>query len=121
MNPKGRINFAFGRPMKVAIDEMDKKEQPSETIEALADYIDRRIYSNYQLWPNNYIAADMLRNENKYEHEYTLEQHAHFVDMLNEALTVIEGDKVRIREMFLLMYANPVVNRENLTNPNGYF
>ncbi|HBL78132.1 MAG: hypothetical protein A2W90_13680 [Bacteroidetes bacterium GWF2_42_66] len=120
-NSKGRVNFAFGRPMKVAIDEMDKKEQLSEKIEALADYIDQRIYRNYKLWPNNYIAADMLRKENKYEAEYNLEQHARFVGLINKALETINGDATRIREMFLLMYANPVINRENLTNPNGYF
>ena len=121
MNPKGRVNFAFGRPMRMAIDEMDKKETASEKIEALADYIDQRIYRNYKLWPNNYIAADLLRNENKYTEEYDQEQYGKFGEMLEEALTTISGDAARIREMFLQMYANPVINRENLTNPNGYF
>ncbi|MDX9882480.1 MAG: 1-acyl-sn-glycerol-3-phosphate acyltransferase [Prolixibacteraceae bacterium] len=121
MNPKGRINFSFGRPMMAAIDEMDKKEQLSEKIEALADYIDQRIYRNYKLWPNNYIAADMLRNENKYVDGYDRDEYSKFAGMLNEALAMINGDAARIREMFLQMYANPVINRENLTNPNGYF
>lgn len=121
MNPKGRINFAFGRPMQTAIDVMDKKEQLSEKIEALADYIDQRIYRNYKLWPNNYIAADILRNENKYTSEYDQEQYNSFVKMLDEALETIDGEPNRIKEMFLLMYANPLINRENLTNPNGYF
>ncbi len=121
LNQKGRVHFAFGRPMKLAIDEMDKREQPSEKIEALADYIDQRVYKNYKLWPNNYIAADLLRNENKYANEYTWEDSVAFSTLLHDALEIIDGDKNRIREMFLLMYANPVINRENLLNPNGYF
>lgn len=121
MNPKGRVHFAFGKPMIVAIDEMDKKEQLSEKIEALADYIDQRIYKNYKLWPNNYVAADMLRQENKYSSEYTPVEAEAFSSLINEAISAIDGEKARIREMFVQMYANPVINRENLTNPNGYF
>lgn len=121
MNPKGRVHFAFGRPMKAAINEMDKKETASEKIEALADYIDQRIYRNFRLWPNNYVAVDILRGETKYAEEYTQDQYNFFVKMLNDVLETIKGEPARIREMFLLMYANPVINRENLTNPNGYF
>lgn len=121
LNPKGRVHFSFGRPMKAAINEMDKLEQGTEKIEALADYVDQRIYRNYKLWPNNFVAADILREENKYGAEYTQEQYEKFVVMLNEALNSINGDPKRIREMFMLMYANPVINRENVKNPNGYF
>lgn len=121
MNPKGRVHFAFGRPMKAAINEMDKKESASEKIEALADYIDQRIYRNFRLWPNNYVAVDILRGESKYADEYNREQYDFFVKMLENAVETIKGEQARIREMFLLMYANPVINRENLTNPNGYF
>jgi len=120
MRPKGRVHFAFGRPMKTAINEMDKKESLSEKIEALADYIDQRIYRNFKLWPNNYVAADMLRGETKYTGEYSQEQHDNFVKMEEEAIETIHGDAARIREMFLLMYANPVINRENVVNLNGY-
>ena len=121
LNSKGRVHFSFGRPMKAAVNEMDKREQVSEKIEALADYIDQRIYRNYKLWPNNFIAVDLLRGENKYSDEYTSEQSDKFILMLNGALETIKGDAARIREMFLQMYANPVLNLENLTNPNGYF
>ncbi len=121
MKPKGRVHFSFGRPMKAAINEMDKHELASEKIEALADYIDQRIYRNYKLWPNNFIAVDLLRGENKYSNEYTREQSDKFMGLVNDVLETVKGDAGRIREMFLQMYANPVINRENLTNPNGYF
>ena len=39
-------------------DDIDKKE----ILKVVAGEIDRQIYSNYQLWPTNYIAHDMLND-----------------------------------------------------------
>jgi len=111
VRPKGRIHFGFGEPITNQLEESD--EPISAQIEKLADYIDRQIYSNFQLWPNNYIAEDILNNTSLNTEHYTQEQYNQFVAMMNEAVSLIQGDAEIIRTMFLQMYVNPIINKRN--------
>jgi hypothetical protein len=110
---KGRVHFGFGQPISPEIDLLDAAEPVQNQIEKIADIIDRQIYSNFKLWPNNYIAEDILNNSKANSSKYTAEQFDAFTDMLNEANAVIPGDKNVIREMFLQMYVNPILNKRN--------
>ncbi len=110
---KGRVHFGFGQPINPEIDLLDAAEPVQSQIEKIADIIDRQIYSNFKLWPNNYIAEDILNNSKANSSKYTTEQFDAFTDMLNEANAVIPGDKNVIREMFLQMYVNPILNKRN--------
>ncbi|MDO8927824.1 MAG: 1-acyl-sn-glycerol-3-phosphate acyltransferase, partial [Bacteroidota bacterium] len=44
VNPKGRVHFAFGRPITDQIDLFAKESTIGEQIEKLGDYIDQQIY-----------------------------------------------------------------------------
>jgi hypothetical protein len=114
VRPKGRVHFGFGEPITNQVFESD--EPISAQIEKLADHIDQKIYSNFQLWPNNYIAEDILNNQRLNSEHYTQEQYAQFVSMLEEAVTSIPGDSEIIKSMFLQMYVNPILNKRNTTN-----
>jgi hypothetical protein len=109
--PKGRVHFGFGEPIVDQIDWGPETETISNQIEKLADYIDQKIYSNFHLWPNNYIAEDILNNTRSNSEHYTSEQYDRFVAMLEEAVSLIPGDSGIIRTMFLQMYVNPLVNK----------
>lgn len=116
VNPKGRVHFAFGRPITDQIDLFAKEATIGEQIEKLGDYIDQRIYRNFKLWPNNYIAEDLLNNSNTNANHYTEDQYNKFCILLEDALTSISGDKETIRTMFLQMYANPLLNQRKSLN-----
>ena len=111
VRPKGRVHFGFGKPITNQIDLIGREETVSSQIEKLADYLDQEIYSNFKLWPNNYIAEDILNNNSLNTEHYTSEQFKQFVSMLIEAVSLIPGDADIIRTMFLEMYVNPLRNK----------
>ena len=111
VRPKGRVHFGFGEPITSQIDLIDKEEPISNQIEKLAEIIDDKIYSSFKLWPNNYIAEDILNNTSNNLDQYTAEQFDRFAAMLDEAVVTIPGDKEIIRSMFLQMYVNPLINK----------
>jgi len=111
VRPKGRVHFGFGEPITSRIDLIDKEEPISNQIEKLAEIIDSKIYSSFKLWPNNYIAEDILNKTSNNLDQYTAEQFDCFAAMLDEAVVTIPGDKEIIRSMFLQMYVNPLINK----------
>ena len=110
-NPKGKMRFSFGTPIEVNFEEAKTREQQHKMADELAAVIDKQIYSNYKLWPNNFIAYDLLMQENRFKYRYTEEEKRHFEMMLEQALIFIDFPIVDIPERFLKMYANPVINK----------
>ncbi len=113
IRPKGRVHFGFGQPINMQIDSIDQSEPVQVQIEKIAEIIDRQIYASFKIWPNNYIAEDILNNSDANQSEYSGEQFEKFNTMLTEAVETIPGDKDVIREMFLQMYVNPIINKRN--------
>jgi hypothetical protein len=111
VNPKGRVHFEFGKPIDSQLDLIAAEETTSMQIEKLADHIDQQIYSNFKLWPNNYVAEDILNGSSLNAEYYTPEQYKKFEAMLDEAVSLIPGDSEIIRNMFLQMYVNPLLNK----------
>jgi hypothetical protein len=86
---------------------------------AIAQEIDRRIYSNYQLYPGNYVAIDLLQGGNTYADHYTAEERATFEQYLAGQLQKIEmpgKDEAFLRTKILEMYANPALNQLKVEN-----
>jgi 1-acyl-sn-glycerol-3-phosphate acyltransferase len=110
-NPKGRMRFSFGQPIEVNFDEVKSKEQQNQQIKELAQMIDNQIYANFKLWPNNFIAYDMLMPEPRFKHRYTSHEKKVFKTMLEQAMIFIDFPITDIQERFLKMYANPVLNK----------
>lgn len=111
IRPKGRVHFGFGEPINARLEQIGNDEPIQNQIEKVAEIIDDQIYNNFKLWPNNYIAEDILNNTSNNLDQYTAAQFDHFAAMLNEAVQTIPGDKAVIRNMFLQMYVNPIINK----------
>lgn len=111
IRPKGRVHFGFGEPINARLDQIGSDEPIQNQIEKIAEIIDDQIYNNFKLWPNNYIAEDILNNTCNNLDQYTAAQFDHFAAMLDEAVQTIPGDKAVIRNMFLQMYVNPIINK----------
>ncbi len=116
-NPKGRMRFSFGSPLEIPEDygEAKTKEEQNAIIQDIADKIDQQIYSNYKLWPNNYIAYDMLMQEHRFKHKYTTSEEKKFEMMVEQAMIFIDYPITDIQERFLKLYANPVINKMKAT------
>lgn len=111
---KKRIHIHIGDVLDSEIDEVVSVEQnPNKQIQLLTQKVDDSILKSYKLWPTNYIAYDMLYNTIQFEKEYTLEEKQLFQRRLELR---IDDNSAVLKEGFLAMYANPVVNKLKYNN-----
>ena len=110
--PKGRIHYAFTPITKEELEKIGEIQNKGERINALAQLYDEKQHATFKLWPNNYIAYDILNNTDKYAANYTPQQKEEFLGNMQYKLSKLEGDKEELTQMFLEIYANPVKNVE---------
>lgn len=110
---KGRIHLEAGKVLEKEWFENIGKEETSvnDVLKAIAANIDEKIHLNYQLWPSNYIACDLLMNSNDHSAHYTDKEKRQFERRLNRRIDCKNALEVN---SYLLMYANPVINQEAL-------
>ena len=113
LQPKGRVHFQVCD----LITEKDLVEYNNctnnEYHKQVAQLIDKRILSAYKLWPNNYIAHDMLYGQRKFVSKYTCDEEEAFKAHLSK-LDQYDSDLDMLKDIFLGIYANPVSNKLSL-------
>lgn len=107
---KGRVHFHISSLTEEELDSLNELPSNGERIEALAAMIDHKIHANFKLWPNNYIAYDLLHSENKFSKFYTQEEKTKFIQIMTQKMDKLEGNISLLNNLFLEMYANPVKN-----------
>ena len=113
MQFKGGIHFEATPPLTkeeieaAALSGGDKNDR----IKAIAQRLDDRIISNFKLWKTNYIAYDLLHESHTYAGFYSQTDLAAFQSYMSYKLSSLDGDKKELEEIFLSIYANPVVNK----------
>jgi 1-acyl-sn-glycerol-3-phosphate acyltransferase len=111
MGYKGRIHINFGPAIS---EDWLKKINPdlpkNEKIKQIAEYIDDFIWTHYHLWPNNYIATDLLNQDTQFASHYSAEEKAKFIELMHKKLDGIEGNPLQHEQIFLKMFANVVKN-----------
>jgi len=111
MGQKGRVHLSFGDEITAdVLSKIDPSLNRNEKIKKLADYIDEFIYDNYKLWENNYIAADIINNNSQFSNEYTEEEKKEFINIMNEKIGTMDGDRSQLERIYLKMFAYPVKN-----------
>ncbi len=120
VNPKGRIHFSIGKPISEMLDVIEEMDDSRDKIKALAELIDYRIHKHFKLWPDNYIAYDMIHNTNRFEKEYTDEEKKVFLKHMRVKLSNVatHDNMEQLETIFLEIYANPVKNRLDLVKPD---
>lgn len=108
---KGRIHINAGHVLKKEVFEKIEQENDSVNaqLKAVAKKIDEHIYKNYKLWPANYIAYDLLKNSKNYSNKYSEKEKRQFDRRLSRRIDVKNPLALN---SYLLMYANPVINKE---------
>ena len=110
LQPKGRVCFKLCKP--ISIEELLAFE--NQYHKSVAKLIDSRINMAYQLFPNNYIAHDLLYGNTKYRFKYTEQQYHAFVKRLSVLNKYDTCELDRLKEIFLGIYANPIENKLSL-------
>lgn len=108
---KGRIHISIGKPINDLIPEISDNLTNNDIIREAAALIEIETQKNYQLWSTNYLAYDLLENSTRFEEFYNKETEDNLENRCQMVFEVIDDDKVKLRELFYLMYANPVYNK----------
>lgn len=111
---KGRVHFHIDKLQDEELDQLMELPSNGERIDALAQIIDAKIHKNFKLWPNNYIAYDLLHSVNKFSSYYSEEEKKHFIETMAAKMDKLNGNISMLNNIFLEIYANPVKNRYNL-------
>ena len=110
---KGRVHYACAP----CIDDWIATQEGlsnAEFFAATARRLDEEIYRNYRLYPNNFVALDLLNNRKDYISHYSEEDKVQFGQYLRQQIDKIDlpnKDEVFLRERLLEMYANPAKNQ----------
>ncbi len=102
---KGNVKLVFE---KLDLDTIQFSNIRKKDAIEIASAIDRIVYKNYQLWKTNYMAYDLLYNDNKYVHYYSSTDIDSFKNYLAKA-----NNKDKYFRL-LKMYVNPLLNKESL-------
>lgn len=113
LGPKGRVSFVISPRFECPeiVDNLPRNQAVAYITEAL----DKAIHAGYVLYPNNYIAADLLTGERSRADKYTAEEAAKFQAYLKSRIKLIDlehKDETFLMTELLKMYGNPVVNKE---------
>lgn len=113
---KGNIHLNIGSPLTHDEIEAASYCNKNDRYQAIRHAVDVRIIEGYKLWKTNYIGYDMVNHTFKYRDKYTPEDVAQFTDYVEHQLDKVEQSLCRadLRDIFLRIYANPVVSFENL-------
>ena len=113
---KGNIHLNIGSPLTHNEIEAASCCNKNDRYQAIRHAVDVRIIEGYKLWKTNYIGYDMVNHTFKYRDKYTPEDVAQFTDYVEHQLDKVEKSLCRadLRDIFLRIYANPVVSLENL-------
>lgn len=117
MGYKGYIHYQCADCIDSYLDTISADTPKTELFRLIADHIDRQIFAGYRLYPNNYVALDLLHGDSAHADHYTAEDKAQFEAYLKGQLDKIEmegKDDAYLREQMLKMYANPAINQMGL-------
>ncbi len=128
MGYKGKIHYHCAECIDDFLDALPADTPKGAIFDIVAAEIDRRIHSLYRLYPNNYIAVDMLKELNgeaSTSAQYTAEDRARFEQYLAQRIALIElpdgltKDETYLKEKILTMYAYPALNQMKVKSNNG--
>ena len=112
---KGHVHFQPAPCINDKLAQLDRTLPKQELFTRIAALIDEGIHANYRIYPNNYIALDMLEGNQRHAAHYTEADHKRFNSYVEQQLARIDlpqKDIPFLREKILLMYANPLKNKE---------
>ncbi len=111
---KGHVHIAIGEPINSKLPVLETVSRTNNKVKKLGEIIDSEIYRNYRLFPNNYIAYDLLHHSDKFRKFYSKNKKEIFLKYKKEQLDKINNHSEETETLFLKIYANPVINVHNL-------
>ena len=113
---KGHIHLQIGKPLtseEIATASLCDK---NDRYQWIRHAVDRRVIEGYKLWKTNYLCYDLVYGTDKYASYYTPEDVTAFKKYMEHRLNKVERslDRNELRDIFLKIYSNPVLSKEQL-------
>ncbi|MFA7115963.1 MAG: 1-acyl-sn-glycerol-3-phosphate acyltransferase [Bacteroidales bacterium] len=110
---KGRVHFHFGSPITLDTIKKCSLYPKNKKFLELASVLDNSVNSNYKLWPNNYIAYDIINRTDTYAYKYDKLERESFIKYMEKGLENISSidstlDINELRNRILSIYSNPI-------------
>lgn len=108
---KGEVHIQVCEPIRHEELTAFQAMTNSEYHKAVATLTDRRILSAYRLYPNNFIAHDLLHGCRQFANRYTEQQRQDFTRHIQQLERYGDYDVGQLLDILLGIYANPVDNK----------
>lgn len=108
---KGNVHIHFGEKFSNKFfEKLDKDIPINKKIRQFTAALDNFTHKNYKLWPSNYIAADVMNNNEQFREFYSYKDKKMLLDRLNYSMKRLKTKDDVYKRAFLMLYANPVKN-----------
>ena len=119
---KGHIHYCCAPCIDEWLQTVSQEQPRNKMFEQIAEHIDHEIHRNYLLYPQNYIALDMIQNTKMYADHYTQDDFDNFEEYIASRLALIDienKDEAYLRRCLLTQYAYPTRNYLTATETSG--
>ena len=110
---KGNVCIKLGKPLNEKINTITDTGHKSIILQEVAILIDKEIFRNYEFFPHNYVAYDLINNSNIFSEKYSEKENDNFIEYVNKQVDKIDipnKDIDFLKERIIEMYANTLIN-----------
>lgn len=116
LGDKGQIHIHFGKPVKDQIGSLPNDLHKNDLIQQIGLILDEHIISNYKLHKSNLISYEVMQGIDQRQGEaYSLSDKEKFINDIEMKIAAMAGDPQELRNIFLQMYAQPFMNKFNIS------
>lgn len=107
---KGHVHYHFSPCINDQLNSLADVNK-NDLMKEVAALIDKEIIANYKLFPNNYVAYDLIHGGDRFKNEYDSVDKNYFLRHIEHKLMMTLGDEDAIRKNMLMIYAKPLMNK----------
>ena len=116
MGQKGQVHYTFTPCINDELDKIPTDLDKLLVVRRVCAIIDHAIHTNYKIFKTNYIAHDILFDNQDFADQYTADERKAFVDYLQGQIdkvdiAVNEHDRSYMFNRMLQMYSNTLTNQ----------
>jgi hypothetical protein len=111
---KGHVHYAVGNSLNNAIDKLPHDLSNNERLQKIVSLIDIEMFNSYRLWPNNFLALDLLNNSREFQNHYDTQTEKAFEEktaVMLQKLQSVNGNPEELIRLFRALYAKPLQNK----------
>lgn len=119
---KGKVHYHCAPCIDEWLQTVNQDQPRNKMFDEITAHIDQEIHRGYHLFPENYVALDMIQNTHMYEDNYTKEDYDKFDEYIVSRLALIDienKDEQFLRRCLLTQYAYPTRNYLTATETSG--